>query len=457
MVVYLILVLLCITGVYSTIEPGVLVNQSNVYELFYDLSNRIECHNFTDIYRYPLIYVADDFVIPAYTSMDLRNKISSDCTSLTFSFTTIRSKQDLDPYYVTLQLFYHDAVNDAPQNTAFYSKSFCAPNVDTCLWDRRLNIPLKTTLVLQNGDVGDDGVTVFDLSNSNMLPTGQTLWVAIYVTVPVHYANNLFRENTLFWMTLNNKSGSTPLVSTFYNNIPNRHYKYKDVNNLRKNNLTTWTDATVLQPYLGIKTSTFNMAWSLSLSCNMAVPFVTEPPSPPERTVVPSRPPTPIPTYSPTNEPTSDIIIDDNNVTDGPTNNNTNTTDWYYKLQHDRQLHILLGTIGALVILTLCCVPFCLCVRRICNTKYAKKKNRHHSDVNIEMESGATSSTYNENKIPTQKSRIPENMYAEVSLDDYNNNSLMDDVDEVAVRNWLDNIVPVDKSVSLEEDDKKFI
>ena len=358
-----------------TYRPVTIINQTNVYELFYDLANRIECHNFTDIYGYPLVYAADDFVLPSYRDLDLVNGLASDCNALSFSFTVVRSRQDQDPQNITLRLFYHDPNTGGPLEPPFYQRTFCAPintvtcSTPGCCWDPRIRVALPIVLTLQNGDISDDGVTTFDLSNMNLLPVGRTLWAAMYITVPGHYANNLLKENSLFWMTLNNKSGSTPIQPLLANNRPNYNYRYKDVNNLRRYNLTNWTDGQVAQQFIGVRnaTSTYNMAWRITLMCNTIGDIATLPPFPPTRQVTPTEAPTRTPSASPTGSIAHIAPIEV--YTEAPTavENTTNTSwtgaptrIWIDTLKTDRLTQILVGSIiGSLALV---CALVCACV-----------------------------------------------------------------------------------------------
>jgi hypothetical protein len=263
-------------AVYSLFN---IVNQTNAFAQYFNLANKLPTVNYTDIYGFPLLEAADDFVLPAYTSLNLVNHQSSDCNSLSFSFNTRRTRQDTDPYSITIQLYYNNNSNDCPQNVPFYSRTLCSPNYPSnCSWDSRLNIPITTNIVLKNGDIADDNITVFNLSNMNLLPVGQRLWVALYATVPQHFRAPL-GSNTLNWVTLNSDTGSTPIVTTFTNNVINSNYKYRDIRNVLRINATSWTDASVIQKYINVQTSTYNMAWSVSILCNIIPPIITESPT----------------------------------------------------------------------------------------------------------------------------------------------------------------------------------
>src|ERR1019366_6975098 len=60
-----------------------LLQQTNGKQLYYDYSSRLICTKFTDIYKFPLIQVTDDFILP---SMDTGIDVS-ECISLVFNIT----------------------------------------------------------------------------------------------------------------------------------------------------------------------------------------------------------------------------------------------------------------------------------------------------------------------------------------------------------------------------------
>ena len=348
--------------------PLPLVNQTNGYTLYYDLTNRIECHNYTDIWGFPLVYVADDFLIPLYEQLDAY----VDCIGVSFSFTTIRLKVDTDPYSIALRLFRHNASTNGPSDTPFYENTRCSPT-GSCAWPTRLNVPLTTTIVINNGDSNDVNTSSpFDMT---MLPLNETIWAAMYVTVPDHPSTSILRENSLFWMTLDNKSSSTPLQPLFYGSTPNYNYKYIDVNNLHRHGFTQWTDATQIQPILGISTTTYNMAWTVSLMCdanitNRALKPIVVPTEAPtaEPTSVPT---TQRPTPSPTNEadPPSDAPTGVPTTTDTvPIDTNqsryNDTTAWYERLKQEaRKQTILYATIGTILLCCCLCTLGCICIK----------------------------------------------------------------------------------------------
>ena len=160
-----------------------LLQQTNGKQLYYDFSNRLICTKFTDIYKFPLILVTDDFVLPAYeqTGIDV-----SQCTSLVFNITWIRTKRDLDPYNITLLLMRHDSTTNKPSNVSFFKRTLSSPN-NTGIWPMLYNVPNPVQLFINQGDIADDGVTMFDFTNRTFLSINETLWFSFYVTVPQHF------------------------------------------------------------------------------------------------------------------------------------------------------------------------------------------------------------------------------------------------------------------------------
>ena len=445
-----------------------LLNQSNGYTLYFDLTNRVECHNYTDFWGYPLICVADDFILPSFVNLDM----SRDCTGLSLNFTTIRLKVDMDPLSITIRLFRHNTSNNGPSDTAFYTRTMCSPD-GTCKWPTRLNTPAVTSITLNNGDPDDKGTSVFDLAT---LPTGETLWVSIYVSVPDHPSTTILKENSLYWMTLENKSTSMPLQKTFYDGTPNYNYKYIDVNNLHRSGFTSWTDASVVQPLLGVSTTTFNMAWTVSLLCQSGTTFLlsfppTESPtvSPTTgapTTLTPTLVPTIAPTAEPTLEPTSEPTTASNDTSMG------NETQWYEKYIREptRDQIIIYGILGPTLFLfsLFCCA--CLCIKCY---RYRKRGGpisinaflgRYKSDSEIEV--GPIVTTFSEyhhekeedgpcvsyesvakkraNIPPERRSYTSRETYTEVSLsDDHSENHVLCDADEKGqLANWINDIIP---------------
>lgn len=464
-----------------------LLNQTNGYTLYFDLTNRLECHNYTDVWGYPLICVADDFVLPAFLGLDMTRV----CNGLLFNFTTIRLKVDMDPNSITIRLFSHNTTSGTPTNSAFFTRTMCSPD-NTCVWPSRLNVPAVTTIALNNGDLDDNGVTAFDLSK---LPSGQTLWVSIYVSVPDHPSTSILRENSLYWMTLDNKSTSTPLQQRFYDGTPNYNYKYIDVNNFHRNNFTSWTDASIVQPVLGVYTTTFNMAWTVSLVCQSGTTFLlsfpptlspTESPTTMIPTSVPTQAPSNGPTQSPTMIPTSEPTSEPTNeptvivLTPNETVNSNNETRWYDPYLQNQQI-VMYTLAGLTLFLFSVCCCVCLCIKCY---RYRKKTGRlsinaflgkYKSDSEIEMGTIATSySDFREeqrqndqnyeqvakkrNLPPKRQSWTSKETYTTVSLSDQDESLLLNDADNQGqLAHWVNDIMPSNTSIITASDTTKKI
>lgn len=392
--------LLCIIAIGSlnraTYHFIPLVKQVNVNELFFDLSNRVQCQRYTDKFGFPTLKTVDNFVIPPYESMNTVRGSANDCDRLAFQFNTIREKQDLDPTNITLELYYHNASRNGPNDHPFFSRTFARPG-NGGTWDTRLNIPVTSTLTLVRGDLGDDGVTVFDMSDQTFLPVSTTLWAGMYVTMPLHLLPSLQQANRFYWVTLNNKTGSTPLVDTLFG-LPNHNYKVRNEadKNGRKSNMTDWTDATVYQPIMGIHTTTFNMAWALSIYCNVPwsplatnAPVSHAPSAEPTETESPTGEPTTVITELPTGEPTLEETFTEN-TTAAPTSAPwVNVTEWVERVSErtiaEKMIFVVTFVLLSLVTIILICVI--VRVKRHRKGKLNEEGNKARiSDYVIEME-----------------------------------------------------------------------
>lgn len=461
---------LCVILLFTCVlSQQVLINQTNGYTLYYDITNRLECHNYTDFWAYPLVRVADDFVLPAFRTLDLKNN----CSGLVFTFTTIRLKIDTDPYSITIQLFHHNKTANTPQNNPFFSRTTCSPD-GTCVWPTRLNTPLTTTITINQGDRGDDGSTLFDLSS---LPTSVTLWVSIYITAPDHPSTSILRENSLYWMSLDNKSTSTPLQPMFYNETPNYHYQYIDVNNIHRNGFTSWTDATIVQPILGVTTTTFNMAFTVTLLCkagvDMTILATTDAPTsqPTEApTVTPTQKPTVAPTLAPTTLSPPPVQADNTtSVSPSPTNV-TNGTIW-----DDPSLvplsiwvSVPLGVV-VLVMTILVCLRCCRRCKRVINVGAYLRSRKKDSSVELEtLHNGAVETSYREYKKEQERNNEVEydslgnkkkdnitvhgtwssdSAYSIISLDDKSSAGTTEGPMDDSFDDWINKTVPQNQGV----------
>lgn len=333
MTVLLVIILVLLNVNRSTELKLPLITQVNRLERYYDLFNRVRCQELPEIAGRPTFIAADDFVI---TLPHVAGQ-KGDCHALNFIINTIRTRNDKDPQSITYMLLYHDPVTNKPGDV-FFKRTLSSPNA-TGIWDSFLGIPRLTTLTIQQGDLDDDNVTRFDFNNNTFLPHNQTLWFATYVTMVRNYSSTTSKENAFFWVTLNNYTGSTPVVDPLYketqSNITliNHHYQYMviDIYNQLKYNFSEWTDANIAQSKIGVSTKTYNMAWSVTLQCTFQSPT---PPStilapsnaPSDSPIIITSPPVPINTISSTPSATPNATLSTAPSITTDNNTNTNTT-----------------------------------------------------------------------------------------------------------------------------------
>lgn len=281
------------------------LNHTNAYTLYPNTANKVMCQKIMDRLDHPLIIAADDVILPVQEVWLTRWGIKN-CSSATFSFTTIRTRNDLNPYNITLQLMRHDEKENRPGDIFFVKTLAWPTNNVRWLYDI-IGIPSQNDITLQHGELADDDTTRFDLANPDFLRLGTRMWVAFYVSLPWHMGQSL-RTNSMYWVTLADTIGSSPIQSFPGDNTVNHHFFYKDAYDLEKFGFRNWTDATIVSPYIGITPSTNQLAWSLSLQCTGV------PPSP---TILPPPVMTTPPTKSPTEEEEPPFIYNNTNQTNG--------------------------------------------------------------------------------------------------------------------------------------------
>lgn len=359
----LLLLLLVVATRADTPYPNVsrnitILNQTNAYERYPNLLNRIMCQNITDKYLSPLLVAADDVMIPPtayFQSLNILQGIR-DCSTMQFGFTTIRTKNDLNPTSLTLELMRHDDVSQAP-GTTFFKKTFPWPSNNVEWRHDFIAMPWQSMIVLQLNELGDDGVTRFNFHDPIFFPASR-VWFSFYATVSQHI-NSQFRMNSMYWVTLNNNTDS---VSTSAMPAqPNYDFVFRDPANLLHYNFVNWTTARLIEPVMRIVPTTNNLAWTLSFSCAVS----TQPTGAPT---------TPVPTLAPT------ILI-----TPVPTRNDTNLT-------HNRDydpVRLALAIALPLTFVVLCLIIWCCLVmyrkmkqRRAQTTKKTNIKNLLLSPIN---------------------------------------------------------------------------
>ncbi len=313
--------------------------------------NRVICQHFTDPDLEAYIKAADDIII----SSDLA--VSLNCSSMEITFVMVRSRHDENPQSVTVQFLY-DVTNPLTGNdtgkpgTVFYSHVFYG-----MVWDNiSIGSTFNMTFRFKNGDVGDDGITIFNLANRNLFPPGRRIWVSFFATGPRDFSFAGFEENCLFWST---QDTDMPDAYLSDNQTRNRPYYFIDLNNTMREGLQNWSPANIAEPLIGVNSLSFNLAWSVEFIC-----YNTETDSPTASpTTTPTKEPSSAPiaaiptlsltptTIAPT---TNEVIIND---TSSPTSNYTIFQD----LDRNSMIIGILVPIGLLILCSLCC---CFCYRR---------------------------------------------------------------------------------------------
>jgi hypothetical protein len=304
----MILLLLFMAGASALVANVSILNQTNVVERFPNLANRVRCQNITDIYLQPLLVAADDAVLPPITFFQSQRVVNGldDCSALTFAFSGIRMKSFSNPTSITVMFMRGDGEGGGP-GSLLYRKSLPWATNDQMWQKDYLALPWTYEVTLQWNEVGDDGVTRLDFRSPAFLPPLQRFWLAFYCTAPQQIGTG-FRLNAMYWVTLNNLTGSTPLRPQLFGGVPNRDFLFRDVNNLLKFGFTNWTTAKAYETVAGIVPSTNNLAWSLFFTCNVsAVPTFAPVESPtlgPTAPIAPTASPTQTPTSNATNNRT---------------------------------------------------------------------------------------------------------------------------------------------------------
>jgi hypothetical protein len=252
MLLLLVLLLLTVRSEF-VLESHTIVNQSGV-SMTAPLQNKLLCQNFTDILpQLPLLVAADDFVLPG--------NLTGNLTVFQMLFSVIRLRNDADPLSLTVTLHYSDpATNNGTPGLLFFNKTVVAPG-NPAQWD-------NTTL----GQVGAIGINIsqgeacntnasvlFDFNNTVFLPRQTRLWVALYATGPRNMILSPYSENSLSWCT------SGAILESEMNQSDNGVYCYRDASNILRKGLLNWTVAPLVERRLSLNSSTYQMAWTLTL------------------------------------------------------------------------------------------------------------------------------------------------------------------------------------------------
>jgi len=95
------------------ISSSTYVNISIVEQLAYDINFFLRCQNMNDANVPYIIEATDDFEIPPnsyFTERFVKNGID-DCQTIVFNFLIRRSKKDMDPSSIVINLYTNDIIN----------------------------------------------------------------------------------------------------------------------------------------------------------------------------------------------------------------------------------------------------------------------------------------------------------------------------------------------------------
>jgi hypothetical protein len=423
-----------------------LIKQVNAVERWYDLFNRIRCYEMTDILGSPSVMVADDFIITSSTSENYTS-----CESLNFTLNTIRTFQDQNPLAIIIMLMYHDNITNGP-GKVFFKRTLLSPN-NTGIWDTLVNVPSFTSFIINHGDLDDDNTTKFDFYS---LPRYQTLWFSFYGIGPRDFSVSTYRENSMFWITLNNNTiASTPVVNPLFQNasltVPNYDYFIRsiDVDNMLKFNMSNWTDAIISQPYMLVSTKTYNMAWSVQMTC-----FHNTPP----------------PTMT-TETPTINMVVITSAPSFAPFINSSSSpsslkNDTINTPQEESKAPIVVPIVGIFMLsITILCIVLCITKSRERSKRKQMDENfinglRGHEDrVNISSDGGMSSENENINdSITTEKHYTGDDIFTPVHLEKVENPLKKDESFFEVGAQWLNtNILSksTNNAVIIHNDDEK--
>jgi hypothetical protein len=274
----------------KTVQNITILNQTNTYQRYPDLRNKLLCQNMTDKWSTPTLEAGDDATLPPlqfWTDQGVERGLD-DCSAFTFSWTTIRSKHDTTPYFITLSFWSDLSYNSTP----FYKKSFQWPTNNAHWSNDPLLVPWQSEITLQLNEVGDDRVTRFNFRDGGFFPKpGELFWISFYATMRYGKSSSL-RTNSMYWVLLNADSGSTPLVEIFPGGRNNNNFVYRDLTNFMGNGWVNWTDGARVEEAMKIST-TRNLAFSLFFTCLVELPPPTTIPPPTSTTPVSTQTETP--------------------------------------------------------------------------------------------------------------------------------------------------------------------
>lgn len=332
------LLLLYMAGAVVLPVNVTVLNQTNGYQTHPDLGNALPCQNLTDRWGTPLLQAADDLWIPDLAYFEARNvpRGLGDCGAMSLQLSTLRYKNDLNPYSVTLVFMRHNASAGLPSEDApFYSKTWQWPYNNYRWQSDTLSRPWDSLFRLQLNELGDDGTTRFNFRDQAFLPPGSVVWVSFYATVPEHEDQRLM-SNKMYWVTLNNETGAARVAATFAGSgglARNNDFAYRDRSNYLGQGWTRWTTALPVEREMLVTPTTNNMAWRVAFECLQEQPVAPT-------AATPTAP-------SGSNASTAPLDIGGNNSTVAPTaaddetgGNGTNSTNGT-RLKEHTALHLM--------------------------------------------------------------------------------------------------------------------
>lgn len=221
-----------------------------------DIKTRLICAQFTDFLpRKVALYAVDYFRIPSNLTT------TTNLSTASFTFATLRSRNDRDPESLTLVLFYGElnATVDMPAATPFFTKQVSAPG-DPPAWQ---NVSMTNITNIQvnisNGEKSQhDPSVIFDLANASLLPRDTLLWVGFYMSGARNHSAVTASDNCLYWVVNNQQEVVINESGTFF------YYLDAGVA-VSQQTIVYWNNASTVVSKLRVNTSSRQMAWTLYL------------------------------------------------------------------------------------------------------------------------------------------------------------------------------------------------
>lgn len=212
-----------------------------------DANTRLICHSFSDIRipRIPFLYAVDHFRLPLNIS---------NASMISFTFATLRSRNDRDPESLMLLLFHSAPNKSIPADTPFFTKRINAPGTPPAWPTASLSQITNIEINISQGEKStEDTNIIFDLDNTSLFPRDTLLWAGFYATGPRNHTRRPEAENCMYWVV----SGTNVSESS-------TSFYYTDTNHLLAIGVDRWHNASVtLRAYNYRNSSARRMAWSV--------------------------------------------------------------------------------------------------------------------------------------------------------------------------------------------------